>query len=61
MSTPTYTNNAFVNDDGKGSDNGVYDKTKVFQLESLEKAQNDYQIDKEYDPYMHRQVEHPIS
>lgn len=61
MSKQTYINNAFVGDDGKNGDNGVYDKSKVFQLEAVEKAQNDFQIDKEYDPFAHRQVEHPIT
>lgn len=37
------------------------DKTKVFQLEISEKAQNGYQIDKDYDPYKHRKVEHPLT
>lgn len=62
MSKQTYINNAFVNDDGKtqSTDNGVYE-SKVFQLETIEKAQNDYQIEKDYDPFEHRQVEHPLT
>lgn len=38
-----------------------YDKSKEISIGLSEKGQIDYQLSKDYEPYDHRQVEHPLT